>query len=356
MAPSVLVTGGAGYIGSHVCKALARAGLLPVAYDNLSSGHRWAVRWGPLELGDLADGARLDQVIERHRPQAVLHFAAFIAAGESVADPGKYYQNNIFGLLPLLSAMRRGGIDRLVFSSTAAVYGTPQKVPIDEKHPQEPINPYGVTKQVAERLLQDYSVAHGIRAVALRYFNAAGADPDGELGEAHEPETHLIPLVLETAAGLRPEIRVFGDSYPTADGTCIRDYIHVSDLADAHVLALEWLSQAPGVHAFNLGNGAGFSVAEVIAAARRVTGHSIPVRIEDRRPGDPPVLVADAARARSVLGWQPRLGDLDVQIAHAWQWMGAKDRARPALAGASLDSFAGPFGVGARVVPAAPRS
>ncbi|SMF59135.1 UDP-arabinose 4-epimerase [Tistlia consotensis] len=326
MATPLLVTGGAGYIGSHVCKALAAAGWLPVTYDNLSNGHRWAVRWGPLEVGDLQDRARLDAVLERWRPQAVLHFAAYIAAGESVVDPGKYYENNVLGLLSLLAAMGRAGLDRIVFSSTAAVYGTPRRVPIDERHPLEPVNPYGSTKLVCEQLLRDFAVAHGIRSVALRYFNAAGADPDGELGEAHEPETHLIPLVLEAAAGLRPEIAIFGEDYPTADGTCIRDYIHVADLAQAHLLALDRLSGAEGTDAFNLGNGAGFSVRQVVEAARRVTGRPIAVRVRAARPGDPPVLVADAGRARSDLGWRPRHSALDEQLAHAWQWLTAPGR------------------------------
>lgn len=321
MAPTVLVTGGAGYIGSHVCKTLARAGYLPVAYDNLVHGHRWAVRWGPLEIGELADGARLDAVIAAHRPVAVLHFAAFIEAGQSMTEPGRYYENNVFGLMSLLAAMRRGGIDRLVFSSTAAVFGTPRYVPIDEDHPQAPINPYGTSKMMAERVLADFARAHGIRSVALRYFNAAGADPDGEIGEAHEPETHLIPIVLETAAGRRPEVTVFGDRYPTPDGTCIRDYVHVCDLADAHVLALDWLSGRTGAHAFNLGNGEGFSVREVIEAGRLVTGRPIRMRIAENRPGDPAALVADSGRARAVLGWRPRFQDLEAQMTHAWRWL-----------------------------------
>lgn len=318
---AVLVTGGAGFIGSHVCKALAAAGYLPVAYDNLSSGHRWAVRWGPLEVGDLRDEASLDAAIARHRPEAVLHFAAHIAAGESVVDPGKYYDNNVIGLLSLLRSMGRAGVERLVFSSTAAVFGTPQQVPIDEKHPQEPVNPYGATKRVCEGMLRDFAVAHGIRSIALRYFNAAGADPEGELGEAHEPETHLIPLVLQAAAGLRPDIAVFGEDYPTADGTCVRDYIHVADLADAHLLALDRLTKAPGTDAYNLGNGEGFSVRQVIEAARRVTGRPIAVRIAEARPGDPAVLVADSRRAERELGWRPRFAALDLQITHAWQWL-----------------------------------
>ncbi len=324
MAQTILVTGGAGYIGSHVCKALAKAGFRPVAYDNLIQGHRWAVRWGPLELGELSDGDRLDAVIAAHRPAAVMHFAAHIAAGESVDDPGKYYDNNVSGLLSLLAAMRRGGVDRLVFSSTAAVYGTPRYAPIDEGHPQEPINPYGASKMMAERVLADFAHAHGIRTAALRYFNAAGADPDGEIGEAHDPETHLIPIVLETAAGLRPEVVVFGDRYATADGTCVRDYVHVADLADAHVRALRWLADRTGAHAFNLGNGEGFSVRQVIEAARRVTSRPIRARVEAAREGDPATLVADASHARAVLGWRPRYHSLDTQLSHAWRWLASR--------------------------------
>lgn len=324
MSETVLVTGGAGYIGSHACKALALAGYRPVSYDNLVNGHRWAVRWGPLEVGELTDGARLDAVIAAYRPEAVLHFAAYTAAGESVIEPGKYYANNVYGLLSLLGAMRRAGLDRLVFSSTAAVYGTPRYVPLDECHPQAPINPYGASKMMAERLLADFAGAHGIRSVALRYFNAAGADPEGEIGEAHEPETHLIPIVLEAAAGLRREVAVFGDCYDTRDGTCVRDYIHVADLADAHVLALRWLTGRAGAHAFNLGNGEGFTVREVIAAARRVTGREIAMRIEAARAGDPAVLVADAGRARAVLGWQPRFQALETQLTDAWRWLAGR--------------------------------
>ncbi|MEQ8396062.1 UDP-glucose 4-epimerase GalE [Thalassobaculum sp.] len=326
MAPTILVTGGAGYIGSHACKALAMAGYRPVAFDNLSSGHRWAVRWGPLEVGCLEDAERLDAVIATYRPVAVMHFAAFSAAGESVVDPAKYYENNVAGLLSLLAAMRRAGLDRLVFSSTAAVYGSPLSTPIDEDHPQQPINPYGATKQAAERVLADFASAYDIRSVALRYFNAAGADRDGEIGEAHDPETHLIPIVLEAAAGLRPEVAIFGDRYETPDGTCIRDYIHVADLADAHVRALRWLADHPGAHAFNLGNGEGFSVREVIDAARRVTGRPIAVRVEDARPGDPAVLVADARCASDVLGWRPDSAELDTQIADAWRWLTGRYR------------------------------
>lgn len=320
MRAAVLVTGGAGFVGSHVCKALATAGYLPVTYDNLSQGHRWAVRWGPLEVGDIEDHNRLQQVMERYRPFAVMHFAALIAAGESVADPTRYYKNNVARLLILLDAMRRKKIDRIVFSSTAAVYGTPERTPIDEKHPLAPINPYGMSKLMGERILRDCAAAHGLRSIALRYFNAAGADPDGEIGESHEPETHLIPIVLEAAAGARSHVAVFGTDYPTIDGTCVRDYVHVTDLASAHVSALTRLEGASGPEAFNLGNGNGFTVREVVAAAERVSGAKIKVKLEPRRAGDPPILVADASHARTELGWQPAYSALDTQIGDAWRW------------------------------------
>ncbi|MDX1607001.1 MAG: UDP-glucose 4-epimerase GalE [Candidatus Competibacterales bacterium] len=316
----VLVTGGGGYIGSHACKALARAGYLPVSYDNLVYGHREAVRWGPLEEGDIADRARLDDVLDHYRPTAAMHFAAYAYVGESVQDPGKYYRNNVAGSLTLLEALRDHGIGRMIFSSTCATYGVPEQVPITEDHPQRPINPYGASKWMIERMLADFDTAHGLRSMALRYFNAAGADPDAETGEAHDPETHLIPLVLDAAAGRRPAITVYGDDYDTPDGTCIRDYIHVTDLAEAHVLALQALERGAPSTAYNLGNGAGFSVREVIARARRVTGCEIPVETGPRRPGDPPRLVGDAQRIRRELGWRPRFADLDVILETAWRW------------------------------------
>jgi UDP-arabinose 4-epimerase len=318
--PTVLVTGGAGYIGSHACKALALAGYTPVAYDNLVYGHPWAVRWGPLEEGDIGDRNRLDTVLEQYRPAAVMHFAAYAYVGESVTDPGKYYRNNVAGTLTLLEAMRDHGVPRLIFSSTCATYGVPREIPITETHPQAPINPYGATKWMIERMLADFDAAHGLRSIALRYFNAAGADPDAEIGEAHDPETHLIPLVLDAALGRRPEITVFGDDYDTPDGTCIRDYIHVTDLADAHVLALRALEAGAPSTAYNLGNGQGFSVREVIDRSRQVTGRNIPVVIGPRRPGDPPRLVGDATRAMQDLGWQPRYADLDRILETAWVW------------------------------------
>lgn len=322
---TVLVTGGAGYIGSHACKALARAGLVPVTYDNLSNGHEWAVRWGPLERGDTRDKARLTEVLRKHKPVAVMHFAALIAAGESVERPGLYYDNNVSGTLSVLEAMIAEGVDRILFSSTAAVYGEPEQVPIPESHRLAPINPYGHSKRFVEQMLADFARAEGLRSVALRYFNAAGADPDGEIGEAHDPETHLIPLTLAAARAGTP-VKVFGDRYDTRDGTCIRDYIHVTDLVDAHMLALQALETMEGFQVFNLGNGEGYSVLEIIAAARQVTGLEIATEISPPRPGDSPVLVADAQQAIRTLGWRPQLTGISEQIAHAWTWLNRKDR------------------------------
>lgn len=320
----ILVTGGAGYIGSHACKALAAAGHEPVVYDSLVYGHREQVRWGPFEQGDTADRARLDAVLATHRPEAAMHFAAYAYVGESVSDPGKYWANNVHGSLVLLEALRDHGVDKVVFSSTCATYGEPSRVPIPDDHPQWPVNPYGWSKLAVERMLDDFHRAHGLRSVALRYFNAAGADPAAETGEDHDPETHLIPLLLDVAAGRREAITVFGDDYPTADGTCVRDYIHVSDLAEAHVLALDWLAANDAAAAFNLGNGQGFSVREVIDCARRVTGRPIAEIAGPRRAGDPPALVGDATRARAALGWTPRLADLDTIVATAWRWHQAR--------------------------------
>jgi UDP-arabinose 4-epimerase len=317
---TVLVTGGAGYIGAHACKALAGAGYLPVTYDNLVYGHERAVRWGPLERGDILDRARLDEVIGRYRPTAIMHFAAFAYVGESVTDPGKYYRNNVMGSLTLLEAARDHGIGRFVFSSTCATYGMPDRLPIAEDTPQHPINPYGASKLMVERMLADFGAAHGLRSIALRYFNAAGADPDGEIGESHDPETHLVPLVLDAASGRRPHITIFGTDYDTPDGTCIRDYIHVTDLADAHVKALQALEACAPSSAYNLGNGQGYSVREVISAVERVTALAVPCVLGARRPGDPAALISDATRARDELDWQPRLADLDEIIRTAWGW------------------------------------
>lgn len=316
----ILVTGGAGYVGAHACKALAARGFLPVVYDNLVYGHEEAVKWGPLEVGDIADRAQLDAAIERHKPVAVMHFAAFTYVGESVADPGKYYRNNVAGTLSLLEAIRDHRIDRLVFSSTAAVYGRPDRVPIDEEAVKAPINPYGQSKWTAERMIADFAAAHGLRTAALRYFNAAGADPQGEIGELHAPESHLIPLAMQAVTGEGPPLTLFGDDYPTPDGTCIRDYIHVADLADAHVRALEWLNSTSGAHAFNLGTGQGASVRQVLDAVERVAGKPVPHTIGPRRAGDPAELVSDPAKAMRELGWTPAMSDLDTIVATAWAW------------------------------------
>ncbi|MDG5497377.1 UDP-glucose 4-epimerase GalE [Niveispirillum sp. BGYR6] len=317
---NVLVTGGAGYVGSHACKALAAAGFTPVTFDNLERGKRDAVRWGPLVVGDLADRAALDAAFAQYQPVAVLHFAAYTYVGESVEQPLRYYRNNTMGTLTLLDAMAAAGVDRLVFSSTAATYGVPQSVPIPESHPQQPVNPYGMSKLMVERIILDTAAASSLRAVMLRYFNAAAADPDGEIGENHDPETHLIPLVLDAVRGRIPHLTINGDDYDTPDGTCIRDYIHVTDLADAHVRALRYLMDGGSTVALNLGNGTGFSIQQVIEAAERVTGQAVPVTFGARRPGDPSVLVGDPTRARQLLGWHPQRSDLDTQIADAWRW------------------------------------
>ncbi len=317
---TVLVTGGAGYVGSHACKALAAHGFVPVTYDNLSYGHEDSVRWGPLERGDLGDRTRLDEVIAAHRPAAIMHFAAFIAVGESVADPGRYYRNNVAGSLGLMEAARDQKIGAMVFSSTAAVYGIPEAVPIPEDAPKRPINPYGNSKWMVECMLRDFGAAHGLKSTALRYFNAAGADPDGETGERHEPETHLIPLALDAVAGNGRPLTVFGEDYATADGTCIRDYIHVSDLAEAHVAALEALLGGAAGNAYNLGTGKGFTVRQVLDAIEQVTGRAVPHSVGARRAGDPAALVADPSAANRDLGWQPKMSDLESIVATAWAW------------------------------------
>ena len=320
MRGTVLVTGGAGYVGAHGCKALAEAGYQPVVYDNLVHGHEAAVRWGPLERGELSDRVRLDEVFGRYKPQAVMHFAAFTAVGESVADPGKYYRNNVAGSLSLFEATVAHGVGQLVFSSTAATYGLPARIPITEDEPNNPINPYGRSKLMVEQMLFDFERAHGLKSAIMRYFNAAGASPDGEIGEIHDPETHLIPLALDAIVGRGPALTVFGTDYPTPDGTCIRDYIHVGDLADAHVRALDRLADGAVTRAYNLGTGSGVSVREILDAAERITGRAVPHRFGPRREGDPPVLVSDASRARGELGWQPQMSDIDTIVATAWAW------------------------------------
>jgi len=317
---AVLVTGGAGYIGSHACKALARAGYLPVAYDSLIYGHESAVRWGPFVHGDLADTERLLAAMREHRIAAVMHFAAFGYVGESVQKPALYFRNNVVNAVNLLDAMLAAEIKHIVFSSSCATYGTPEMVPITEDTPQRPINPYGDTKLIMERMLGWYGDAYGLTACMLRYFNAAGADPEGEIGEDHDPETHLIPLVLDAAIGRRPQIDIYGTDYPTRDGTAVRDYIHVQDLAAAHVRAIAYLQDGGSSVAVNLGTGQGHTVREVVDAAERITGRKVPRRYVERRAGDPPELVADPRRAREVLGWQAQVSDLDSIIGTAWAW------------------------------------
>jgi UDP-arabinose 4-epimerase len=316
----VLVTGGAGYIGSHTCKALAEAGHTPIVYDNLRTGHAWAVKWGPFEHGDINDIACLSDAMRRHRPDAVINFAALAYVGESVARPDFYYHANVTGMNTLLQAMRFHDVNAIVLSSSCATYGVPARVPIVEDTPQNPINPYGRSKRMAEEIMRDVCAAYGLGGIALRYFNAAGADHDGKLGEEHEPETHLIPLVLQTAAGQRAQVSIFGTDYDTPDGTCVRDYVHVTDLASAHVAALS-KCQPGELLAFNLGTGHGSSISEVVACARAVTGKTIVAQEGPRRPGDPPVLVADATRAREVLGWNPTHSALEKVISDAWAWM-----------------------------------
>jgi len=318
--PTILVTGGAGYIGAHACKALSKAGYLPVAYDNLVYGHRRAVKWGPLEEGEICNRDRLEAVMVKYKPMAVMHFTAYTYVSESVENPSKYYRNNVAGTLTLLEAMRTGGIDKIIFSSTCATYGMPKKIPISENHPQNPINPYGRSKLMIEWMLQDFAAAYHLKYVSLRYFNAAGADPDAEIGENHDPETHLIPLVLDTALGKRDHIEIYGADYDTPDGTCIRDYIHVTDLADAHLLALEYLLRGGQSESFNLGNGSGFSVREVIQTASRITGCDIPSVESNRRAGDPPILIGSSDKIQTELKWKPGYQSLDSIVETAWRW------------------------------------
>lgn len=321
--PNILVTGGAGYIGSHAVLALKRAGYGVVVLDNLVYGHRDLVEkvlQVELIVGDTNDRSLLDKLFITHNIAAVMHFSAYAYVGESVTDPAKYYHNNVVGTLTLLEAMLAAAVKQFVFSSTCATYGVPNTVPIPEDHSQNPINPYGATKLMVERILADFDGAYDFKSVCFRYFNAAGADPTGILGEDHNPETHLIPLVLMAALGKRESVSIFGTDYPTPDGTCIRDYIHVSDLADAHVLGLEYLLQGGDTAVFNLGNGNGFSVREVIDTAKTVTGRDVKVVESDRRPGDPPALVGSSEKARKILGWKPQFPDLENILTHAWQW------------------------------------
>lgn len=316
----ILIVGGAGYIGAHVNKELNLQGYETVVFDNLSFGHRDFVKWGLFEGGDLGDIEEIRRLFKKYPIEAVMHFAAFTYVGESVENPQKYYLNNLRNTLNLLEVMLEEEVKNFVFSSTCATYGTPEEIPITEKHPQKPINPYGKGKLMVEQILADYSQAYDFNYVSLRYFNAAGADPDAEIGELHQPETHLIPLTLDAAAGRREDIRIFGTDYPTPDGTCIRDYIHVLDLADAHIKALKYLQKGEKSDVFNLGNGQGFSVREVIETTQNVTGREIKVKEVERRPGDPPILVGSSSKAQNILGWQPAYRDLDRIIQTAWKW------------------------------------
>jgi UDP-glucose 4-epimerase len=316
----ILVVGGAGYIGSHMVKMLALRGHEAVTLDNLSTGYRDAVLGGTLIESDLADRDALERLFGAHRFDAAMHFASFIQVGESMREPARYYRNNFSNTLNLLEAMVTHGVRRFIFSSTAAIFGEPKYVPIDEAHPKQPINPYGLSKLMVEQALADFDRAYGLKSVSLRYFNAAGADPEAELGERHEPETHLVPLLLQVASGRREAIQVFGRDYDTPDGTCIRDYIHIVDLCQAHLLAIDYLGRGNPSAQFNLGNGSGFSVQEVLDTVRRLTGRPVHAVDAARREGDPARLVAESRRAREVLGWVPRYADLDTIVAHAWAW------------------------------------
>jgi UDP-glucose-4-epimerase GalE len=316
----VLVTGGAGYIGSHTAKTLAEAGFEPVVLDNLQRGHREAVRWGPLVVADVGDRSALDRIFTEYRIEAVLHFAAFAYVGESMQSPELYFRNNLVNSLGLLEAMHDRGVRKMVFSSTCATYGNPEQIPITESHPQRPVNPYGESKLMVERLLHWFGCIHGLRSVALRYFNAAGADPQGELGENHAPETHLIPLAISAALGVGRALEIYGADYDTPDGTAIRDYLHVTDLATAHVAALRYLDGGGTSTAFNLGTGRGHSVREVTSMVERVSGRKVPAREIGRRPGDPPCLIADATKAGELLKWSPRHSTLEEIVQTAWNW------------------------------------
>ncbi len=316
----ILVVGGAGYIGSHMCKYLVGNGYTPVVLDNLVYGHREAVRWGPFIEGSMENKVLLDKIFQEYEIAAVMHFAAFAYVGESATNPGKYYSNNVAATISLLEAMRDWHVSNFIFSSTCSTYGEPMEIPITEEHTQSPVNPYGRSKLMVEQILDDYQGAYGINSISLRYFNAAGADPDGEIGEDHDPETHLIPLVLQTALGKREKVSIFGDDYPTKDGTCVRDYIHINDLAQAHLLALEKLLNGTSGGKYNLGNGDGYSVKQVIDVARKVTGKNIPSEIAGRRLGDPAILIGSSEKAIRELGWKPQFGNIEEIIATAWEW------------------------------------
>lgn len=316
----ILIVGGAGYIGSHVNRLLSRKGYKTVVFDNLSRGHRELVKWGKLFCGDLSDKEQIRECFRKYPIEAVMHFSAFAYVGESVTEPIKYYQNNVANTLNLLEVMLESKVMHFIFSSSCATYGIPHQMPITEDHPQTPINPYGMTKLMVEDILKDFDIAYGMKYVSLRYFNAAGADPDAEIGEWHDPETHLIPLVLDAALGRAEPVRIFGMDYDTPDGTCIRDYIHVNDLAEVHILALEALLGGKGSDIFNLGIGRGYSVKEVIESVRRITGCDVTWETAPRRNGDPAILVADASKAAKGLGWHPKYMELDAIIESAWRW------------------------------------
>ena len=317
---NILVTGGAGYIGSHACKALAQADYVPVTYDNLVTGWQDAVKFGPFEQGDLLDRARLDQVFAKYQPAAVMHFAALSQVGEAMSEPGRYWRNNVTGSLNLIEAAVAAGCLDFVFSSTCATYGDHDNVVLDETTPQHPLNAYGASKRAIEDILRDFEQAHGLNHVIFRYFNVAGADPDGDVGEFHRPETHLVPLLLDAIDGKRDALTVYGTDYDTPDGTCIRDYVHVCDLVDAHVLGLRWLEQGKGSRVFNLGTGTGFSVKEVIAQSHSVTNREVPFNVGPRRAGDCTKLVSGSTRAEAELGWRPKRSRLELMIADAWRW------------------------------------
>ncbi|WP_299081112.1 UDP-glucose 4-epimerase GalE [uncultured Ruegeria sp.] len=317
---TVLVTGGAGYIGSHACKALSQAGYTPVTYDNLVTGWQDAVKFGPFEQGDLMDRAQLDEVFAKHQPVAVMHFAALSQVGEAMAEPAKYWSNNVTGSLTLIEAAVAAGCLDFVFSSTCATYGEHDNVVLDETTSQHPLNAYGASKRAIEDILRDFEAAHGLRHVIFRYFNVAGADPDGEVGEFHRPETHLVPLMLDAIDGKRDGLTVFGTDYETPDGTCIRDYVHVCDLVDAHVLGLDWLEQGKDSRVFNLGTGSGFSVFEVIEQSKSVTNRPVPYTVGARRAGDCTKLVSGSVRAETELGWNPKRSTLEIMISDAWRW------------------------------------
>lgn len=320
MKKRVLVVGGAGYIGSHVCKLLAKNGYLPITYDNFSSGHKWAIKWGPFFEGDILDTSQLEKAILLHQPTSVMHLASYIDVRESKRDPFKYYENNFVGTLALLQVMRKFEINQLIFSSSAAIYGKPLYSPLDELHPKNPINPYGKTKWAIESLLEDFYHSYGLASISLRYFNAAGADQDGEIGEAHQVETHLIPRILFTALKKQASLTIFGSDFPTQDGTAVRDFIHVTDLADAHVKALAYLDQHPQALALNLGTGKGFSIFETIAIAEQIVGAKIPYQIEKANEEDPPLLVAKASHAQKLLKWDPIHSNLENILSTAWKW------------------------------------